>query len=542
MKLTGAHPARAAKAALFLLIAIAVLAACNRSTQSPTATSIPSDTSVAATTPVPGETGESPVVGVPSRTSPPQSPTDTEEVIDILEPTLEDTPEPTATAEPEYIFPTDEFGYPMYPVDENGLQYFPLDRSGNPIIATDEIGYPVFPYDELGMPIIPTDSAGKPMYEVDEFGNPIVPDIIFEDEIPTDEDQSQLEEPTATLRPGSSIRATPSPRPRQPIGTQSEPGSENVPPFIGGTATPIVWATPATTRPLGDAENPLVMAVIAAPGDNVSVDAMTALADRIASDTGLTITVQPVSSAAQLLNGMRAGAVHLAWMQPFTYIIAKQRGYANVALITNHFGVTAYGTLFFASELSDFETHFDPTTNKSTGTAEEALAQFEGLRPCYVDPLSASGYIVPEGLLQSENISRQPPIFVISHTAVIRALYVQGICDYGATFGISGDPRTASTIQTDLTDVMTRVPIIWQSDPVIPNLNLSIHAKVPEASRMDLIDAFVDLVQTDEGKDMLSFATAYEIQGLEKVDDSFYDQLRKLLNLSGVNIRNLIGK
>jgi len=239
---------------------------------------------------------------------------------------------------------------------------------------------------------------------------------------------------------------------------------------------------------------------------------------------------------------MRANAVHLAWLQPFTYIIAEQRGYATVGLVTNHFGVTAYGVMFLASDLSGFEPFFNPASGKSTGTAEEALAQFDGLRPCYVDPLSASGYVVPEGLLQSSNVTRQSPVFVQSHTAVVRALYVQGICDFGATFAISGDPRTASIIQTDLSDAMTRVPVIWQSEAVIPNLNLSIHTKVPEATRLDLIDAFLDLAQNDEGRDMLTFATAYEIHGLVKVDDTFYDQLRKYQNLSGVNIRNLIGK
>lgn len=527
-----------ARIVLILLIAAAIMAACGRSTPKPATTSPSAETGASTATQSPAETQSDAEPGLPSRTSPPQRETNTVEAIDTREPTLTNTPEDTATPEPEYIFPTDEFGYPMYPVDDNGLQFFPLDRNGNPIIATDEIGYPVFPYDEEGMPIIPTDRAGKPMFEVDEFGNPIVPDIVFEEETLLDEEDL---EPTETVRPGT-LRATPSPRPRQQLGTPEEPGREPEVRELGGTATPIVWATPATTKPLGDPENPLIMAVQAAPGDAVAVEAMTTLADRIGADTGFSIRVQPVSSAAQLLNGMRANAVHLAWLQPFTYIIAKQRGYANVALVTNHFGVTAYGTLFFAAELSEFETYFDPTNNRSTGTAEEALAQFEGLRPCYVDPLSASGYIVPEGVLQSENISRQPPVFVLSHTAVIRALYVQGICDYGATFGISGDPRTASTIQTDLTDVMTRVPIIWRSDPVIPNLNLSIHSKVPEAVRLDLIDAFIDLAQTDDGKNMLTYATAYDIQGFEKVDDSFYDQLRKYLNLSGVNIRNLLGK
>ena len=126
-------------------------------------------------------------------------------------------------------------------------------------------------------------------------------------------------------------------------------------------------------------------------------------------------------------------------------------------------------------------------------------------------------------MLQQNNINTQPAVLAQSHTAIIRALYIQGVCDFGATFAISGDPRTASAIQGDLTDVMNRVIVIWRSEAVIPNVSLSFLAGLSEGDRQ--LPPFL-VARADDGKALLNLsANGYQIEDIKRLTIPF-DPLR----------------
>lgn len=540
------------KTGLVILLIAVLLTGCKSAAPQPTvtptavlATETATETA-APTTEEPGVVPTRPPTAVRTTGAPPQ--TEASETPGAQpQPTTGATKRPSSTPRPvsTYVFPTDESGFPMYPTDAEGNEYFPTDPAGNPMVATDESGFPIFPIDTEGNFLIPKNPQGTPLYATDEFGFPIIEvteetqptDEFPTEEIPTEETAQPGTGVTATVRPGGNPTARPTTA-RSPVAALPTTAP-------GGLLerTPITWATPVTNQPLGTEENPLYLGLVVTREDDlVRADAMDALAERLSQDTGLVIRTRRTGSYAELLNGMRAGGVHIAWLQPFTYIVAHQRGYADVVLVTNHFGLEAYGTMFLANASSEATTYFNPNTNTSTGTAAEALAQFVDQKPCWVDPMSASGYVVPAGLLAQNNVPTGDPVFLNSHAAVVRALYITGICDFGATFGIMGDPRTAAVIQQSLPDVMDKVKVVWQSDPVIPMLNLSVQSRLSEDLRVKIIEALVDLVQTDEGKQMLTDANAYDIRGLKEVDDKFYQPLRDLLNKSGVNSRTLLGK
>lgn len=294
--------------------------------------------------------------------------------------------------------------------------------------------------------------------------------------------------------------------------------------------------------PLGQPGNPLILGVVATEENLEQLDSSQLFVEQLSELTGYSMDVLGVNSTTELLNGMQLGAIHMAWMQPFTYLLASRREYARVVIVTKHFGVYAYGTQFLANANSDIIPYFDTTTNTNTAEAAEALSQFTDLRPCWVDPLSASGYVVPAGALALQEVITQPALFMQSHTAVVRGLYVQGICDFGATYAIYGDPRTASIIQEDLPDVMQRVVVVWKTGEVIPNLNFSIQSDVPEEITEKVAETLTDYVLSQDGLDMVNAAAGYEIEDLKLVDDSFYNPLRELLQYSRVNLRTLVGK
>lgn len=321
------------------------------------------------------------------------------------------------------------------------------------------------------------------------------------------------------------------------VACQAQPAGEKQ---ASATLEPTPTATP---EPLGSKANPIILGLV--PGESTPDQASQAatLAEQIGTAVGFTVKILVVDDYETLLTEMQVGKVHLAFLHPMTYIAAHQNELAEVALLTNHYGVYYYGAQFLASAESGLLSYFDPGTNGNTADAAGALNQLTGKKPCWVDPTSISGYILPAGLLAQNEIPVSPGATLLSQTAVIRALYIKGVCDFGVTFAISGDPRTSSAVIDDLPDVRERVMVLWQTDPVIPNLNLSYATALPAEMRPDLTQAFLDLAKTEEGQALLTAATGnYEIQDMRVVDDSVYDPLRDAVNALEFDIYSALGK
>lgn len=321
---------------------------------------------------------------------------------------------------------------------------------------------------------------------------------------------------------------------------QANPTSQNsiVTPEATLTISPTI--TPPA-EPLGTLENPIILGVISQSAGTLSDIAGEVIAQELENGTNISVEHNTFSSYKILLNKMEKGEVHIAWLYPFSYLYASQNGVAEAVLLSNHFGIYYYATQFLAHSGSGFIPYFDPEIVRNTAEADLALQQFYGKRPCWVSPYSASGFVLPSAYAAKNGILLQEGVITQTHAAVVRALYITGICDFGATFAISGDPRTSSSVQHDLSDVMDRVNVIWQSEAIIPNLNISFHNSIPKEMQQQLLTAFIVLVQTQEGKLLLSNVNDYEIENLILIDNSVYDPFRELMNYSPVELETLIG-
>jgi phosphonate transport system substrate-binding protein len=311
---------------------------------------------------------------------------------------------------------------------------------------------------------------------------------------------------------------------------------------LTSTATFPPTLTP-TPRPLGSEENPYVIGLVSETEDPAIQQAGDDLARQIFDNSGMMAIATVFPSYQALLDGMTAGDVHAAWMPPLTYLYASQHGLAEVALLTNHFGVYQYGSQIMANVESNFTPYYDPIAGLSSADAATALEQFGDRRPCWVDLESAAGYIVPAALLVQNNITTSPGVIIQSHTAVVRALYIKGICDFGASYSIIGDPRTGSGVQQDLPDTMDRILIIWRSDAVIPNISLAFLAGMSETNRQNLSTAFLDIAKTPEGRALLSITAGnYQIDDIKAVTDELYEPLRQMVKVLKLNLYQMVGK
>ncbi|HET7090914.1 MAG TPA: PhnD/SsuA/transferrin family substrate-binding protein, partial [Anaerolineae bacterium] len=105
-------------------------------------------------------------------------------------------------------------------------------------------------------------------------------------------------------------------------------------------------------------------------------------------------------------------------------------------------------------------------------------------------------------------------------------------CDAGATFV---DAR--GSVEADFPDVKEKVIQVYVSEPFIPNDTVSYAKSLPQDIRDKITNALLEIAPTEEGKAAL--ASVYEIEGLQKVDDTFFDELRVILNRSGLDLEKL---
>lgn len=304
-------------------------------------------------------------------------------------------------------------------------------------------------------------------------------------------------------------------------------------------APPPPTATPVPPPPLGSPENPIIMALAPSATTQELLAGGDAIAAKLSELTGYTIKASLPTSYAALVEAMGAGNAHIGWLPPLAYVLASQKGYAEVAYVAIRSGSDYYGAQFIAHVDSGFTPYFDPTANDGKGAntadAATALAQFNKKKPCWTDPLSASGYVIPSGIVLSTGAKPSTAAFVIGHPTVVRALYLKGICDFGATYI---DARTSSSLK-DLPDVMDKVIVIWRTDPIIPNDNVSIATSVPADVKAKIVEALGTLASTPEGITLLKNG-GYDISGLSPRDDTFYDPFRTYLQASGIDVTTLV--
>lgn len=293
------------------------------------------------------------------------------------------------------------------------------------------------------------------------------------------------------------------------------------------TITPRPTATP-TLPPLGEAGNPVTFGFVLPQLANADIAAED-LTNLLSSETGYAIEVLLYPDFESLSTAIVQAEVDLFWVNPLEYLYLNEQGFAEVMLMTNHQGVFSYGVQFIANIYRGFEHFFDPETSENTADILPALQQFAGTRPCFLDPNSTPGYYVPMGLLAITSTPTQDPVFVYSYNAIIRAIYIQGICDFGVTYALTGDPLTSSDIMFNLPDAQNQVFVVWRSEGLIPNVGLSASPNLPVFMRFRIEEAMLRIADSADGLYIISSALDYQVEALRSVEDNFYNGFRSVV-------------
>jgi len=307
------------------------------------------------------------------------------------------------------------------------------------------------------------------------------------------------------------------------------------------TATPNAVSQTDTPPPLlpkpelGQPENPLILALAPSANTPEQISAAKEITSQFMERTGYTVVVVVPDSNAALLDALARGNAHIVLLDAITYELAYQQSLVKAAYAEIKEGKVTYGAQFIASRKSGFTSYFDAVTQTNTAEASIALAQFADKKPCWSDETSPSGYIIPLGFLNKNNVRTQPAAFVQGHPTVVRSIYVGGICDFGATYV---DARKFPSLEDQYPTLMEQVQVIWRIPEIIPYSVLAFSTQMPDSMRELFVNTIPAIMQTDNGN--AAFKTAFAINELLAVNDAFFDEFHEYVTQSHLNLSALV--
>jgi phosphonate transport system substrate-binding protein len=267
---------------------------------------------------------------------------------------------------------------------------------------------------------------------------------------------------------------------------------------------------------LGTEKNPIIWAVVPSGETERVVTGFEEVSQMIFDETGLVVEPFVATEYAGVIEALCSDPpkAHMASLATFSYILANEKGCADVALVSVRYGSAVYNGQIFVRADSGIE----------------SLADLAGKTFCRPDPLSTSGWIIPSITLKAAGIDPDTDLAQIvdagSHDASVAGVY-NGDCDAGSSFV---DAR--SSIEEDYPDVMDVIKVIEISAD-IPNDGVQFVTGFDADARAQIVDALLKIADTDAGKEALDIA--YSWNALEKHDDTFYDAFRQVLDAAGVS-------
>jgi phosphonate transport system substrate-binding protein len=276
----------------------------------------------------------------------------------------------------------------------------------------------------------------------------------------------------------------------------------------------ILVAMPAFARAneaqLGTKENPIVWAFV--PSGESAVASAELVAKLLHERTKLWFAIRAASESIEIIEALssKPPEVHLASLETVPYIVAADRGAAEVALIAFRFGDVFYRGQIIA--------------NANSGVKE--MTDLAGKTFARPDPQSNSGWFFPMLTMLAAGINPDRDLKAIvdagSHDTVVEWVYY-GDVDAGASFVGANSQLKVKVIEISVN---------------IPHEGIHFHPSVPEGMRRKITGALLEIADTRAGRDALN--AAFQWSGLESHDDSIYDPFRQLIRDSGIDVQDLL--
>ncbi len=232
----------------------------------------------------------------------------------------------------------------------------------------------------------------------------------------------------------------------------------------------------------------------------------------VGAEAGLEIMVSEARSYEELTNLLIAGEVDLAWLPPIP-LVALERRKAAVPLVSHH---------------RDGSSDFQCVLAVRDDSPIKAVKDLAGRRAAWVDPYSASGYVLPRIELFARGVDPRSAFFAEkfyrSHEVAVRAV-VQRRADFVATWAgldASGEVLRAPWIDMELHEGSVRV---LTKLGVIPCDTIGARPGVPFAAREKIRTGLIRL--SSDARQGVRIRDLFGVDEFRPWSTSGYEELRR---------------
>lgn len=264
---------------------------------------------------------------------------------------------------------------------------------------------------------------------------------------------------------------------------------------------------------LGSKKNPIVFALI--PGKDVKILEFNGkkLEEWLNKNTPYHFSIFVPNSYVAVIESLGSKKTDMAVLNTFGYVLGHSR-YQVEPLFT----MTTQGKGIYRGQII---AHKDGIKN---------IQELNKKKFAFVDPLSASGYLMALHFLKKHKIDLGEHVFAGRHDIVVTMVYNKRV-DAGATFFLDDDENgthqdARQLVIKQFPDVYDKVKTIGFTD-YLPSEAIVIRKDFPPEMRKIIQDKMLYWSQTPEGK--ITMKGLYASDGLKLANDRDYDPARKLL-------------
>jgi phosphonate transport system substrate-binding protein len=272
----------------------------------------------------------------------------------------------------------------------------------------------------------------------------------------------------------------------------------------------------------GSEKDPVMISLVPSKDTKALLQSAQELSDWLSKDTGLHFQISIPTSYVAVVEAIGSKRVDIAYLNTTNYFLAEERYGAEVQFITlNIDGNSQYKGEFLVR----------------TDSKIQKLEDINGKKIAYVDPTSASGYILPAYLLKSKNIKPKEAVFAGKHDSVVSMLYQKQV-DVGTAFYAlpeKGEQMDARRL------VATQYPDIWQKIRILDftvslaNDALVFRKDLDPKLKETLVKSIEKWIATPEGK--VTLKALSNGSGLRRATPDDYRESRKILKEMSESLR-----
>lgn len=277
-----------------------------------------------------------------------------------------------------------------------------------------------------------------------------------------------------------------------------------------------VFACTRKRAEVGSEQNPVKLYFVPSVDVKVLEDSSKKTKEFLEKETGYKFEVAIPQSYIAVVEAFGTDRVDVAALNSYSYYKAHTKYKAEAKLMVLRHGSTTYQSQFIVK----------------SGSPIKSLADLKGKKVAFVDPSSASGYLLPLKMLRDRGVTPGETVFAMKHDNVVSMVY-NGQVDAGATFytpPTNGELEDARRlVKTQYPDVEEKVKILELSTP-IPNDPIVFRANLPEEIKQKIVDAFLKFVATEDGKK--AFKAIYGVDAFKPATDADYSSILELGKIS----------